>query len=228
MLNQNVMITPMYPQQQQFQLFASRIDRITQTAGPSLQFLQNNFGLGTNKTSGLAVPLAGFRDYVLNLTATIDTFFNPQFWQTRMPMAPINQIHTFQNHQITYLKFSFLFSIVSLIESEMRKMVRYFCNLTEAKPAFGNIYPAVLARFNLNGQYLETYKIARLIRNTVHNNGVHNDPSTTVTFSGTQYQFSNGQPIGFFAFAFNGDLLESLLNSMVAIVQSNLYQTSNY
>jgi hypothetical protein len=99
-----------------------------------------------------------------------------------------------------FLVIGFLHSLFSAIESSFRIYVRELdpnvCNKGTAD--FKSIYDYLFKKLRLQQRkdYTDLLDLLRLIRNTIHNNGVYFHPdgkSKTVTYQGKQYMFDNGK-----------------------------------
>lgn len=126
-----------------------------------------------------------------------------------------------------FITVSFVQLLFSSLESSMRIFLRaldpFACNKGTAE--FESIYVHLLKKLNLE-QYANLLKLLRLIRNTIHNNGVYFDRhgrDECLEYDGAIYKFEVGKPVElgdvWQLFLFN--LVPDILKMVIHIVNSN-------
>ncbi len=126
-----------------------------------------------------------------------------------------------------FITVSFIQLLFSSLESSLRIFLRAIdplaCNKGTAE--FESIYVHLLKILNI-AKYADLLKFLRLIRNTIHNNGVYFDRRGTnecVEYDGDIYKFEVGKPVElgdvWQLFLFN--LVPDILKMVIHIVNSN-------
>lgn len=189
---------------------------------PKLAGLEDKYGEDSAKARILQNVMGVSKDYLLNLASTNDTFFVDEWWvKSKMDKIPDEAKSKFKQEQIQHLKFFFFLKMVSSIESQMRVILRgMFPGVCGPKDGFKKVYEDLLSRVGLMGKYQAAFNLARLVRNTIHNNGMHTDSTTTVNFNGKSYTLREMDQIDFFTYEFNLELLGSLIDAMVEITET--------
>lgn len=105
--------------------------------------------------------------------------------------------------------------IVSITETTLAAIAmcgRGPFNLTTST-GFENVYTYVLSKLSLSQKFEELFDILRLVRNTIHSNGVYlprNGEDLVKCYGGKEYTFKVGQPIDWD----NGDMITPLFQGM--------------
>lgn len=192
---------------------------------PALASLEKRFGEGSMKAKVLGSLLGLSKDYLLNLVATNDTFFVLQWWE-KCNQMPVSVRDKFIVDQIAHLRFFFFLKMVSMAETQLRIITRAIDPGNSGTKEFIKLYSELLTKLSLHAQYNQAYDIARLIRNTIHNMGVHTSASVSVQFNGKTYQFTQWKQIDFLSDRLNLDLLDALIQSVVDITGTLAFQNS--
>ncbi len=198
-------------------------------AKPQLERLEKKFGESSEKANILGRVLAVSKDYLLNLVATNDTFFVDKWWKEKnMDWIPEEAKQKFKIEQINHLKYYFFLRMVSTIEAQMRIILRViYPGVGKPKDSFKRVYDEILSRLGLQSKYEEAFNLARVLRNTIHNIGVHTDTSIDLIFNGKTYSLIEMKVIDFFTYEFNLELLSVLIDSIVEITNTNEFKNNN-
>jgi hypothetical protein len=136
---------------------------------------------------------------ILGLYYIHTSLWHKEWWDKYCPIDPnsdntINLKGSFENH----LKISFITILFSSIESTLRIISRkLYPNLNNnATAEFFTVYTALLKRLDLT-KHLPTLDFFRIIRNTIHNNGVYyhkNELDLSIPYRGKTFIFKIGKP----------------------------------
>ena len=193
------------------------------------QQLELTYGEHSSKATVIGQIMGGNKDHLLNLSATNETYFVDAWWQkNQMHNMPQEVKEQFIRDQIMHLRFYFFLKIVSTVEFQCRKLIRALYPPNEGRAEFFNVYTDLLTNLGLYDLHHETFNIARLIRNTLHNLGMHTSMSQTVPFNNSQYQFVQWQQIDFFTPAFNIEVQRQLIAGIVDITLTNRFQETDF
>lgn len=145
-------------------------------------------------------------------------FPSENFWKAYFVAVPTPQ--DFENHYReldVMIRFANFHAIFSLYEAHTRALVRTIdpnaCNSGLA--AFDNIINWLFARLNPNDDFKQLKELLRLVRNTIHNNGVYrpeNNQDKDIVFKNQTYSFKVGQPIDFVDWKFVSMINDELIN----------------
>lgn len=200
-------------------------NKLIQPYRPDLQRLEQTYGEHSSKANIMGQIMDSNKDHLLNLSATNETYFVDAWWQkNNMHDVPQNVKEKFTTEQIMYLRFYFFLKMVSTVEFQCRKLIRELYPPNEGRAEFFNVYTDLLTNLGLHARYCETFNVARLVRNTLHNLGMHTSASQTVTFLNNQYQFVQWQQIDFFTSDFSINVQKQLIEGIVAITLSERFQ----
>lgn len=137
----------------------------------------------------------------------------------------VNDAQIYANEYAMFTKIGFFQFTFSSIESAFRTYVKSLdstaCNNGTAE--FKSIYSWLLKRVNLQN-HENLLDLLRLIRNTIHNNGVYfhkSGISETITYNAKIYNFNIGQPIDFVTWDFIFEVIEKVEELIVNIVKTN-------
>lgn len=205
--------------------------RLLKNYRQELERLETAYGSGSAKANILGNLLGVSKDHLLNLVATNDTFFNTAWYgKNNMGNTPAVAIYKFQREQISHLEFYFFLKMVSTVEAQIRVIMRkmYPAKYTNPKESFKGLSDKFLKQFRIYGKYNQAYNIARTVRNTVHNVGVHNDKSRTLSFKGKRFRFKQDRMIDFFTYTFILDVQESLMDSIVKVLNSKAFDRAEF
>lgn len=204
-------------------------NNLIQPYRPHLQHLEQTYGEHSLKANIMGQIMGSNKDHLLNLSATNETYFVDAWWQkNNMHNIPQDVKEKFITEQIMHLRFYFFLKMVSTVEFQCRKLIRELYPPNEGRADFFNVYTDLLTNLGLHAQYCETFNVARLVRNTLHNLGMHTSASQTVTFLNNQYQFVQWQQIDFFTSAFSIDVQRLLIAGIVDITLTERFQEAEF
>lgn len=168
---------------------------------------------------------------VLNSVQLAFTFISKhllhkQWWDAiaRSPIPdPDKQIYA--NEFANFTKVGFVHTLFSTIESSLRLFLRTLdptaCNggMAEFKSIYECLFNSKLVVAPTDGTSL--LDLLRLVRNTIHNNGVYFNPrgnNVTLNWQGETFEFKHGIPVDFVTWEFLirvSDFLRKLLREVV-------------
>jgi hypothetical protein len=168
---------------------------------------------------------------VLNSVQLAFTFaskhlLNRQWWDAiaRTPI-PDGDKQVYANEFANFTKLGFVHAMFSSIESSLRIFLRALdpcaCNggMAEFKSIYDCLFNSKLATAPIDGTQL--LDLLRLVRNTIHNNGVYFNPrggNVTLNWQGHTFEFKQGAPVDFVTWDFLilvSDSLRILLRQVV-------------
>ncbi len=139
---------------------------------------------------------------------------------------PKNDAQIYANEFDMFTKIGFVQFSFSSIESAFRLYVKSIdssaCNNGTAE--FKSIYSWLLKQTNLQS-HENVLDLLRLVRNTIHNNGVYfhkSGQSETVTYRGKDYNFTIGKPVDFMTWDFIFKLISDIENLVIEVVKSTI------
>ena len=148
-----------------------------------------------------------------------------RYWKTiSVRHLPREDIQIYIKEFDMFIKMGLLQFIYSSIESGFRLFVKTIDPKACAggTSEFKNIYSFFLTRLGLS-KFEHLLDLLRLIRNTVHNNGVYFHRSNideTVTYQRKKYFFRIGKPVDFVNWRFLLSLMPDVRNLLIAVVES--------
>lgn len=150
---------------------------------------------------------------------------NIQWWkQIANTEIPEDDIKLYASEYDMFTKIGFIQFSFSSVESAFRIFVKEIdpsaCNNGTAD--FKNIYSYLLKKLNLQN-YENTLDLLRLIRNTIHNNGVYfhrSGNNESVIHKGIIYDFNIGTPISFVTWNFIFEIIREVEDLIVDVVNS--------
>lgn len=144
---------------------------------------------------------------------------------------PKNDIQIYVNEYDMFTKIGFIQFSFSSIESAFRLFVKSLdssaCNNGTAE--FKSIYSWLLRRTNLQ-RHENVLDLLRLVRNTIHNNGVYFNKSgqnESVSYKGKNYNFIIGIPVDFMTWDFIFELFSDIENLVIDVVKSDAIKNIN-
>ena len=144
---------------------------------------------------------------------------------------PVKDAQIYANEYDMFTKIGFIQLTFSSIESAFRMYVKSLdtnaCNNGTAE--FKSIYSWLLRRLNLQS-HEDLLDLLRLIRNTIHNNGVYFHKSgitESVTYKGTVYNFNIGIPVNFVTWTFIFEVMKNVEDLIIDVVKSNEISSIN-
>jgi hypothetical protein len=149
-----------------------------------------------------------------------------QWWDAiaRTPI-PDDDKQVYVNEFANFVKVGFVHAMFSSIESSLRLFLRALdpiaCNggMAEFKSIYDCLFSSKLAIAPADGTQL--LDLLRLVRNTIHNNGVYFNPrggNVTLSWQGQTFEFRQGTPVDFVTWEFLirvSDSLRVLLRQVV-------------
>ena len=151
-----------------------------------------------------------------------------QWWSTlRGGLPPIRTVQFEFTAYTQCSKFGTFHLSMSAMESSHRSFLRalYPNAAQEATAEYKSVYDCLLlTHLHVPVENVRLLDLMRLIRNTVHNQGVHRRRSgkpASVSFKGIDYEFPDGQPIEFVTWPFVLDRLNDLIELQRRIVFSS-------
>ncbi|MEI6316626.1 MAG: hypothetical protein WCO65_02800 [bacterium] len=120
------------------------------------------------------------------------------------------------------LRLSFCQFVLQDIESSLRIILRTIDQkaCSDGTASFENVYCFMLKKTNLS-TYKNTFKLMRLIRNTVHNNSFYFEKENeSVVFHNIEYKFEVGKPLNFLSWEFILELQDELLEIIVQMIDN--------
>ncbi|PVX44614.1 hypothetical protein C8C85_0359 [Flavobacterium sp. 103] len=137
---------------------------------------------------------------------------------------PANDAQIYANEYAMFTKIGFIQFTFSSIESAFRIYVKSLdpnaCNNGTAE--FKSIYSWLLKRVNLQN-HENLLDLFRLIRNTIHNNGVYfhkSGISESITYKAKVYNFNIGQPVDFVTWDFIFEVMEEVEELIVNVIKT--------
>lgn len=168
---------------------------------------------------------------VLNSVQLAFTFISKhllhkQWWEAiaRKPI-PDTDKQIYANAFENFTKVAFVQGIFLAIESSLRLFLRALdsaaCNggMAEFKSIYECLFKSKLSAIPTDG--IPLLDLLRLVRNTIHNNGVYFHPNgndASITWSGETFEFKQGAPVDFVTWKFLirvSDALRQLLREVV-------------
>lgn len=150
-----------------------------------------------------------------------------QWWQAvaRTPIpGPDKQIYA--NEFANFIKIAYVQGIFLAIESSLRIFLRAIdpaaCNggMAEFKSIYECLFKSKLSAIPTDG--IELLDLLRLVRNTIHNNGVYFHPSgndASITWSAETFEFKQGAPVDFVTWEFLIRVSEALRQLLREVVE---------
>jgi hypothetical protein len=141
-----------------------------------------------------------------------------QWWDAiaRTPI-PDDDKQVYVNEFANFVKVGFVHAMFSSIESSLRLFLRALdpiaCNggMAEFKSIYDCLFSSKLAIAPADGTQL--LDLLRLVRNTIHNNGVYFNPrggNVTLSWQGQTFEFRQGTPVDFVTWEFLNRVSDSL------------------
>ena len=153
----------------------------------------------------------------LSLVFITENLADAKWWSVRHPVdLSITELHLEHAAYTQCTKFAIFHLSVSATENVIRALLRAVaptaCN--EATAEFKSVYDCLLrTHLQLEDTWVRLLDLVRLVRNTVHNEGVHRPrrrADEAVDYRGTRYVFAAGAPIEFVTWSFVLDRLGEL------------------
>jgi hypothetical protein len=140
-------------------------------------------------------------------------------WWDALALTPIpdNDKQIYLNEFANFIKVGFVHALFSSIESSFRLFLRALdptaCNggMAEFKSIYDCLFRSKLTTEPADG--VQLLDLLRLVRNTIHNNGVYfnrHGRNITVIWQGQTYEFKHGVPVDFVTWEFLLRVADSL------------------
>jgi hypothetical protein len=123
-----------------------------------------------------------------------------------------------------FVKVAFIQSLFSTLDSKFRIFLRELdpAACSGGTDAFRSIYTALRSRLtSVPADADDLIKLLRLVRNTIHNNGVYFDKrgrDEQVTYKGETYDFKHGKPVNFVHWEWLLERLEDVQELLFRVV----------
>ena len=169
---------------------------------------------------------------VLNSVQLAFTFISKhllhgQWWEAvaRNPV-PDQDKQIYANEFANFTKIAFVQGIFLAIESSLRLFLRALdpvaCNsgMAEFKSIYECLFKSKLSTIPSDG--IALLDLLRLVRNTIHNNGVYFNPSgndASITWNGETFVFKQGAPVDFVTWEFLIRVSEALRQLLREVVE---------
>jgi len=150
-----------------------------------------------------------------------------QWWDAiARALLPDADRQIYANEFVNFIKVGFVHAIFSSIESSLRLFLRALdpvaCNggMAEFKSIYDCLFSSKLATAPTDGTQL--LDLLRLVRNTIHNNGVYFSPrvsNVTLNWQGQTYEFRQGVPVDFVTWEFLIRVCDSLRALLRRVVE---------
>jgi hypothetical protein len=155
------------------------------------------------------------------------------FWTKNFDNVPSdNDLKTHLRECEMFIKTGLFHFIFASLESSMRLFVRAIdpmaCN--DGAAQFKSIYAWLLIRLG-NRSHEPLFDLLRLIRNTIHNNGVYVSPrarNETIAYDGVSYEFEHRKHIDFITWEFVLKRYEDLARTLVQVVEAHELTAISY
>ncbi len=171
----------------------------------------------------------------LALTFISKHLLHKQWWDSiATKNIPDNDKQIYVNEFANLTKIGFIQGVFSAIESSLRLFLRALdsaaCKggMSEFKPVYECLFKSNLSSSPRDG--IEFLDLLRLIRNTIHNNGVYFHPSgknVSINWKGNTYNFDQGQPVDFVTWEFLIDISDALRQLLLEVVEDSNLQSLN-
>lgn len=190
---------------------------------PVLEAQEKKFAPDDIRISIVAKPLGSIILQILLFNSNLATFYNHDWWD-KLPVPECGR-KAFSERVDNFYKYGIFIQFISVVESELRVLIRELepdaCK--GGKAPFICIYETILRRFGLN-EYKNLFAFSRLIRNAIHNNGVHfpdNCKDEKIEFKGVEYEFRYGKEIDFFYPSVLADIQDEMFVFLKKIINHN-------
>ncbi len=174
-----------------------------------------------------------FNSLQLALTFISKHLLHKQWWDAvASKIIPDDDKQIYVNEFTNLTKVGFVQGIFSAVESSLRLFLRALdstaCNggISEFKSIYECLFKSKLASNPREG--IALLDLLRLVRNTIHNNGVYFHPSgndASVIWKGNTYDFNQGKPVNFVTWEFLIKVSDALRQLLRAIVEDSNLQS---
>jgi hypothetical protein len=147
------------------------------------------------------------------------------WWRENFPVITVHDRENNTHNFVLSAKHNFGMSLFILVENTLRIILRAIdpAGCSGGTEAFDSIY-ACLFRSKLSNtppEVLELLKLVRLVRNTIHNDGIYRHKKgldDAVTYKGVTYTFNHGKPINFVTWDFLLLIADDIRDLLMQIV----------
>ena len=180
------------------------------------------------RLTGFAKLINAHGAAALGIKFYTDNLINPEWWDQNACGYSVEDKRRRNRafldvHKIGLIQVGFV-----AVESSLRELLRNIdpmaCN--NSTDAFKNIYDCLIkTKLNINSEYCDLLDLMRIIRNTIHNNGVFystkgND--INLFHKGTEYKFEHGKKPNFITWDLICDLHEDLSGFFVEVSEHQI------
>ncbi|MCC6684553.1 MAG: hypothetical protein IT247_05740 [Bacteroidia bacterium] len=193
--------------------------------------ISNRYGDKDFRTNLLTKPLGSIFIQRLIILVNQSTIYNTYWWKHNKIIDSEDQSRLAEHYDM-FIKKNCFVDYLNLVESEMRVMLRKLypgaCN--EGRGSFESIYSKILSKLGLSN-YKTTFDLARTLRNTIHNNGIHLPKSkrhvAEFHYRGSIYRFIDGEAFEFAYPDFLVELEEDILDCIRKILDQEIVKNYN-
>jgi|GEM_PF-3287613 len=169
---------------------------------------------------------------LINLRLLRSVIFNNNWWANFAPEYQSKHWNLIRNWQVTHLRNSTYIIFFSLIESQFRQLLPYVVPVkgNQKTKSFYTVYTTLFKELKLSSDSIELFDLARLTRNSIHNNMHHvNENGTTSSrkfiFGGKQFVFEHEKKIPRVHERFFIDVMEAMFDVVTAVIKHQNVQT---
>jgi hypothetical protein len=132
--------------------------------------------------------------YYLELLSIIKDYKNPKPLANMLGLDHVGILEVFKI-RTTYTRSSLLLIFFSILETFMRNIYNsQFAGNGREKITMVINEICIQLSIDNDCEFYKALTILKLVRNTIHNNGLHKMPSCTVIYRGRVYEFEEGKP----------------------------------
>lgn len=176
----------------------------------------------------------GLTTVMLSVVFIENSLQDDMWWKKSFPNLTPHDIETNKYNFVRSTKHNFGMLLFILVENKFRIFLRAIDPLacSGGTEAFESIYTCLL-RSKLSNpppEAFELLELIRLVRNTIHNDGVYlhkKGSDDVVTYKGVDYAFHNGKPIQFVTWEFLLMLATDLQNLFAEIISDKVMAEIN-
>ncbi len=176
-----------------------------------------------------------FNSFQLALTFISKHLLHKQWWDAITTREiPDDDKQIYANEFANLIKVGYIQGIFSAIESSLRLFLRALdstaCNggMSQFKSIYECLFKSKLASNPPDG--IALLDLLRLVRNTIHNNGVYFHPTgndASVTWRGTTCDFKQGKPVNFVTWEFLIEVSDAIRLLLGEVVKDANLQSIN-
>ncbi len=215
-----------------FRGFGLQLERVYSETDATYRELTHAHSVWTKNYDARLSTLSGilnvYRASRIALVTLGHQLSDPQWWSVHRGGPPGKKELTFD--YVAYSQFSkngHLHFCFGVLENGIRLILRALDpNVAAGATAeFKGVYDCLFkTKLALEDSHVNAFDVARLLRNTIHNEGVHfprRGASHSLTWRGQAYEFRVGEPIDFMTWPFIIDLVDDLTQTFLVVVNHN-------